>query len=200
MTTTSHWHKSAPNTQHKTVKSHEIRKEVKTFGPDTPDLSKLQPGESVSFTGSTRPAEESWTNDDKLTFTNGGAIEDKNGEGGLLITTPDGETHETPGWIDIDRLSGQPTVNFMTKDQWDDRVHWTQTFPENGGTVVTKEGDHGEDVVVTAGPNGTLSAIEDGMGDKVEARREGAAMVFKDPFGDYTAVSPPVPLNWVVAG
>lgn len=201
MTSSSIWHNASKHS-HPSIRSLQTRQEVTTHEPEgQPNFSQMQPGESVSFDLHTPPPTERWTNDDRIEFKNGGSIQDKEGESGLLITSPEGETFEALGWIDLHTENG-PTVNFRTKDQWDDYVDWEQTFPSEGGTVITQEAYSQEpDIILTVGADGTVSGTDDEIiPTDVPAQRQGPAIVFNEPWGPpNTAVSPPVPLDWIVS-
>jgi hypothetical protein len=153
----------------------------------------------VTFSTAPPKVEERWTVDNRITFQNGGTIEDKENEGGLLITTPDGERVEAHGWVDPDRETGEPVVHFRTKDAYGDMQDWEQTFPSEGGTVIRMEDDDADDTLLSVAPDGSVTGQLDGIiGDKVAAERQGPVLVF-DEWSGKTAVSPPVPLDWVLA-
>lgn len=152
------------------------------------------------------------TDDDRMTFSNGGRLEDLPGEGGLLLTTPDGvakEISSTYGFVhhDDDVTSAtyrEPAVYFNAKDEFGDTTVWKQTFPADGGTVLQyadRDTNGFKRTIVVDSTGGMKANFEDdahfGFPSPELSASEGS-IVFEER--GTVRLTPPVPLDWLVAG
>ena len=199
---TSRWASASPCTNHATLKGHSQRQIVETQLP--PSIARLQPGESMTYSTTVAEPKVSWTQDDRLEFCNGGTIEDKPKEGGLLITSAEGKAHEVPGWIEMDYEAQQPKVFFKSYDrEQDEWVTWEQSFPAAGGTTVERSPDRSDE------PQRLIHVQSDGRVQveatdweaspvQLNSSLQGQAIVMEGS-GQGEALVPAVPLEWVLS-
>lgn len=155
------------------------------------------------MTFSTRAQPEqfiSWNTDDLLVFKNGASVQDLPGEGGLLVTAPDGQQTRVKGWVDRDD-DGDPVVYTKTyvadQDEWMD---WKQSFPAEGGLLMERLPERGSaDRSVSISPSGEMVVEAEQWGEKLDmqASLNGNALVLKnDSVGE--ASVPALPIEWFI--
>ena len=187
------WQQSGDLKSHKTLRKREVRVEVlQTEG--SPDYPKMGPGDQVTV-----PKDSTIrTKDDRLTFRNGGVVQDKQGDTGLTITYPSGRTMFAPGSIHGGKAGF--CVSHNVKDPFGKTATWTQIFMGEGGALFTRE--EGEDEpsrVVTVTSDGKVSARgydDRGRELSLTSRLEDGVVVLQSE-SHVEAIKPLVPLGWL---
>ena len=189
---------------HNSIKQIASKVTERTTTTPAVDASSLKPGESLRFREASSTVKEFHTNDDRIDFRNGGSVEDKPNESGLLITKPDGSTYEVDGNLNTD--TGEPVLHFHTDDGTGDLLRWEQTFPEEGGTELYLnderlylDPDDLTDANILMDKNGDISARKYRSGHDIPAERHGDVVAFEGAYGDKMGVKPPVPLEWLIS-
>lgn len=195
-TTRTVWNTTQTMAPKSAVKDHKMRSEVTSY-QDQLDIYALKPGQFRSASLTKREDKITGSDDDRLVFWNGGSIEDKPGEGGLLLTYPDGTQREMPGWIDV--FSEEPMVNFKVEDRFGDWNTWSQTFPQDGGTRISVEEEEWQRQIDVS-PSGQVAAKAEQWGDPLEVsgKVEGPALVLQSD-SHTEAIVPAVPMDWILS-
>ena len=204
---------------HKTIESFEYQQ-----NRDIPDTSRpaipkdLKAGQQLDHYQPEPETKVTHTLNDKIVFANGGSIEDQSSENGrydesgtLLLKSPDGSSTEldsTHAWVDIDNDSesdvdnfAKPAVFFKVKTGSNDYEEWKQTFPSDGGTMLTPlDYENGYASFQVSG-DGKVSAQWENYGDR-KTRADGSlkngALVAESGKRTF-AIVPPVPVEWLVS-
>ena len=126
----------------------------------------------------------------------GASVEDKPGESGLLVTSPDGETYEVPGRVERPPNGNQELYFFTTNEG--QKSAWQQVFTPEGTLEINKvslgHGDSSLGVTISRSGELSISGFDD-SGTPLEARMEGPALVMQGKF-ETQAVVPAVPVEW----
>ena len=165
---------------------------------------------------SSRPGKERITHNDRITFSNGYAIEERSAQNGsdesgvLYFKSPQGDTTAADcsySYIHADEDTDfQPAVYSRGNlPQTGGELIWQQSFPEEGGMKLKAVGlDFGERQKYpdfTISPEGELSASaysQLSKGNEVIAKMDGDALVMQAGDVEF-AVTPPVPAQWFLA-
>lgn len=177
MTTTSRWFDRTQPQMHPSILRVETRLNVDLAEPGT-DLSTLAAGESVSLTPA-RPEQVYWTQDDRITFKNGAVLQERDDEGGLVLTLPSGEVRESSGWVEVDDACR------VYVHGAEDTV-WEQAMGPDGTRFEFDQGHAEEKLTARLGLDGQLSP---------GARRQGPVLVLQEA----EALNPLVPLEWLIS-
>lgn len=183
------------------VKGFANRSEVHTSA--AVELGKMAPGTARA----PRPEESKTvgTHDDKVSFSNGGSIEDLPGESGLLLTAPNGEKTklESHGWIDANWEENRIDVNFyVTNPYTGDSELWTQGLAADGSVTLDQRGEDDDSTAAEIGPDGQGSGEVHNYSGSFETRvslHEDGAVLFDDcGWGGSLALAPAVPMEWLI--